>query len=220
MLKKVIKIGLIILLLISVFLLLFVVIGVQAYLPHKRITVRVPYEFSDVPDSMIPMGETINHPKPRVPHGHPGIDFQYNGDKLHKVIASADGTVNSIKQGASNPGKWDIEIKNGFYLLRYKEMEDYNPAFHPGYEVKEGDFVGYYGISKEKDGNTHEQIHWELASIGILRDRYCPLTYFDAESLKSINELWAKVPPDANQNMKAQFPDICSGDYYGREEKL
>jgi hypothetical protein len=191
----------------------FVMFRPDSYLPHEKITIRVPYEFSDVPDSMIPMGETINHPKPQVPNGHPGIDLQYNSSKLHSVVASADGTVISIKKGASNPGKWDVEVRNGFYILRYKEMEDYNPAFHYGYRVKEGDFVGHYGISRESDGNTHEQIHWEFASVSLLRDRFCPLTYFDAESFKSINELWAKVPPDANQNMKAQFPYICSGDY-------
>ncbi len=54
----------------------FVVMRPDSYLPHQKITIRVPYEFSGVPDSMIPMGETINHPKPQVPNGHPGIDFQ------------------------------------------------------------------------------------------------------------------------------------------------
>jgi len=217
--SKILKIGVIIFLLVTIFLALFVGVGVQTYLPHQKISIRVPYEFSDVPDSMIPMGETINHPKPKVPNGHPGIDFGYNGSKLHNVISSADGTVSSITKGASEPGKWDVEINNGFYNLRYKEMEDYNPAFHPGYKVKEGDFVGHYGIYQEKDGIVHEQIHWEFASASLLRDRFCPLTYFDAKSLKSINELWAKVPPEANQNMKAKFPYICSGDYYGKEEK-
>jgi hypothetical protein len=191
-------------------------------LPHKKIAIRVPYEFADVPDSMIPMGETINHPKPQVPHGHPGIDFQYEGSKLHNVVASADGTVNSIKKGASNPGKWDVEIGNGFYLLRYKEMEDYNPAFRPGYKVKEGDFIGHFGIYQEKDGIVHEQIHWELASTALLRDRFCPLTYFDSQSFKSIDELWAKVPSQSDQNMivmKSRFPYICSGDYYGKTEQ-
>ena len=216
--KKILIIVAAISVLVTVFLALFVVIGVQTYLPHKKITIRVPYEFVDVPDVMIPMGETINHPKPQVPNGHPGIDFGYDGSKLHNVVASADGTVTSIKKGASNPGKWDIEISNSFYLLRYKEMEDYNPLFQPGHKVKEGDFVGHYGIYQEKDGNVHEQIHWELASTSLLRDRFCPLTYFDAQSLKSINTLWAKVPPEANQNMKAQFPYICSGDYYGKDE--
>lgn len=85
----------------------------------------MPYEFSDVPDGMIPMGETINHPKPQVPNGHPGINFQYNGSKSHNVVASANGTTTSITKGASNTGKWDVEVKSGFYLLRYKEMEDY-----------------------------------------------------------------------------------------------
>src|SRR5438105_15039873 len=116
--NKFLKVGGVIISACVVFFVLFIIVGVQTHLPHKKIIIRVPYEFSDVPDSMIPMGETINHPKPRVPNGHPGIDFQYNGSKLHYVIASADGTVTSIKKGASNPGKWDVEIGNGFYLLR------------------------------------------------------------------------------------------------------
>ncbi len=218
MLKKLLKIGGTIIVLVITTVVLFVVIGVQTYLPHKKITIRVPYEFSDVPDSMIPMGETINHPKPQVPHGHPGIDFQYNDNRSHNVVASVDGIVTSITQGESDPGKWDVQINNGFYNLRYKEMENYNQAFHLGYRVKEGDFVGHFGIYREKDGTVHEQIHWELASTALLRDRFCPLTYFDLQSLKSIEELWVKVPLEANQNMKAQFPYICSGDYYAKEE--
>ncbi len=216
---KFLKISGVVIVVSLILFILFFVVGVQTYLPHKKIIIRVPYEFSDMPDSMIPMGETINHPKPQVPHGHPGIDFQYNDNKLHNVVASANGTVISITKGASNPGKWDVEIWNGFYLLRYKEMEDYNPAFHWGYKVKAGDFIGHFGIYKEQsDGQVHEQIHWELASISLIGDRFCPLTYFDAQSLESITSLWAKVPPEANQNMKARFPDICSGDYYGKEE--
>ncbi len=216
--KKILLIGVAIFLLIVIYLTLFVIIGVQTYLPHQRLIIRVPYEYVDVPDLMIPMGETINHPKPQVPNGHPGIDFQYNDNKLHNAVAAADGTVISITKGASNPGKWDVEITNGFYSLRYKEMEDYNPVFHPGYKVKEGEFVGHFGVYQEKDGHVHEQIHWEFASTAIFRDRFCPLTYFDSQSLNSINQLWGKTPLDANQNMKARFPYICSGDYYGKVE--
>lgn len=202
----------------AAYLILFVIVGVQTYLPHERIAIRAPYEFSDIPDGMIPMGETIHHPKPQSPKGHPGIDFGWDDGESHKVISSSYGVVSSIDLGASDPGHWDLVVTSGFYELRYKELQDYNRDFKKGSKVKTGDLIGYAGIFEGGDpnaGNKHNNWHWELASKAIIRDRWCPLTYLDSESRKSIDALWARQP--LNQ-MKTQFPDICSGDYKDRVE--
>lgn len=78
--------------------------------------------------------------------------------------------------------------------------------------------MGHYGIYQEKDGIVHEQIHWELASVSLISDRWCPMSYFDGESRKIVERIWESVP--ATDQMKKQFPYICSGDYYGKEEKF
>ena len=194
----------------------WVVVRPEMYWPHEYIVIRVPYEFSDVPANMIPMGETVNHPKPQTPKGHPGIDFGWGEGELHNVISSSDGKVSSIKEGASHPGKWDVEAESGLYILRYKEMDDASPELRVGSSVKQGDLIGHVGrFCDESSPYPHcwFNLHWELASMSFLRDRFCPVPYFDANSRQSIEALWASVSPDANQGMKRLFPDICSGDY-------
>lgn len=194
-----------------------VIIHPEVYLPHQRITISVPFDKDDPPITLIPMGETINHPKPQVPNGHPGIDFSW-GNHNAMILSSSDGEVTSIRLGSSNPGKWDIEVQSGVYILRYKELKDYNHNLHPGSKVKKGDLIGTTGkegeISMDAGG-----IHWEFASSSFILDRLCPMNYFDPESRRIMEEIWAKTPEDANSNMKKQFPYICSGDYYGKEEK-
>ena len=180
----------------------------DSYLPHQRITIAVPFSSDNPPSWLIPMGETINHPKPQVPKGHPGIDFAWPPGEAARVLSSSDGVVSSIKQGASEGNLWDVEVKNGYYLLRYKELKDYNHALKKGSSVKTGDYIGM-------PGTIANGFHWEFASASLLRDRFCPVTYFDPASLALINRIWAQTP---NDQMKQQFPYICSGDYYGVED--
>src|SRR5438477_8195815 len=101
-----------------------------AYLPHQKVVISVPFDKNDPPTGMIPMGETINHPKPQVPNGHPGIDFSW--DHPARILSSSDGSVTYIKLGASEPNFWDVEVRSGVYLLRYKELKDYNHDLHSG----------------------------------------------------------------------------------------
>jgi len=186
-----------------------------AFLPHQKIIIRVPYEFTDPPTGIIPMGETIYHPKPKVPHGHPGIDFGWTTGEKHVMLASTDGVLVSAKQGASEPGKWDIEIQAGVYLLRYKEMDDYS-GLKVGSSIKEGDTVGHAGRYCDQQ-HCWFNIHWELASASTILDRFCPVNYFDSQSKTSIENIWVKVPAD--DKIKSKFPDLCSGDYNAKEEK-
>ncbi len=46
------------------------------------------------------------------------------------------------------------------------------------------------------------------------KDRFCPLGYFDAESRARIDTIWDRT----NNRFKDQFPNICSGNYYGKED--
>lgn len=206
-------------LLIPLFLIIWNIFGLPAYLPHEKIVISVPYDFKDPPQGLIPMGETLYHPKPEVPNGHPGIDFGWNSGENHRVLSSSDGKVKSIRQGASDPGKWDVEVKSGAYLLRYKEMEGYNTDLKKGSTVAKGDLIGYVGRYCEETGNFPHcwfNLHWELASVSLLLDRWCPLSYFDPKSKSSIETLWLQVP--TTDKVKSRFPEICSGDYKGKEE--
>lgn len=193
----------------------------QAFLPHARIVIGLPYEANDAPSGMIPMGETLYHPKPQVPHGHPGIDFGWQNGTSHAMIAAHDALVTRIEEGASEPGKWDVELRSGVYLLRYKEMEDVAPGLRVGSALRQGDLVGHAGHYCDQSGPAGAEhcwfnVHWELASVSLLRDRFCPQTYFDPASRAAIDALWASVP--ASDKVKAQFPEMCSGDYAGKAE--
>ncbi len=192
-----------------------------AFLPHQRIVLSTPYRLSDPPTYMIPMGETIYHPKPKVPHGHPGIDFQWTTGTSHDLIAAASGTVTWMKQGASEPGKWDMDLSHGAYNIVYKEMDDLG-GLKVGSPVKQGDVVGHAGHYCDASGPSGQRcwfnVHWELASRSPLKDRFCPETYFDAANRQSIEAIWAAVP--ATDKVKSQFPNLCSGDYAGKAEKI
>ena len=194
----------------------FIIFQPQAFLPHQKIVIGLPFDKNDPPTGMIPMGETIAHPKPRVPNGHPGIDFGWQHNS--KILSSSDGEITRITNGTSDPGKWDIEVQSGNYFLRYKELEDYDQSLKVSSKVKKGDLLGHPGASEFPDHpGKNYQIHWELASTSLILDRWCPVNYFDPESKKIIEDIWAKVP--TNDRFKAKFPYICSGDYFGKEEK-
>ncbi|HSX57884.1 MAG TPA: hypothetical protein VLE47_01265 [Candidatus Saccharimonadales bacterium] len=191
---------------------LFVILGIlwfilrpETYLPHQKIIIVVPFDKNNPPDQMIPMGETLYHPKPKVPKGHPGIDFGWSKAD-GKVLSSSEGSVRQIKLGASEEGLYDVEIASGFYFLRYKELKKVNSDLKVGSKVKKGDFIG-------TPGTLANGFHWELASISLIRDRYCPVSYLDPESKTLIENIWDKVP--STDKVKNKFPEICSGDYKG-----
>lgn len=115
----------------------FVIARPDTYLPHKRIVLHAPYSLSDVPIRLIPMGEKIYHPN--APLGHPGIDFQWASPDS-KVLASADGVINSIRLVTDKWPKWEIDVNSWPYVIRYKEMETYNTALKPASISKQATF--------------------------------------------------------------------------------
>ena len=203
----------------SIFALILVAAGyffqVQAFLPHQRIQIILPFDSKhDAGMTLIPMGETIFHPKPQVPKGHPGIDFGSRVD--YQVISSSDGTVTRLTHGSSDG--IDVYVSSGVYNLVYKEMDESKLAVKKGQKVKKGEAIGYPNPKMGGDGSYHYQVHWEFASASVLLDRFCPINFFTPESKTRIEAIWANVKPTDFNNMKQKFPNICSGDYAGAEE--
>lgn len=194
----------------------------DAYIPHKKIIVILPFDAQyDSVTGMIPMGETIYHPKPKSPLGHPGIDF--GGQVAFPFIASADGKITKIIKGGSSDGS-DIYLSSGAYSIVYKEMDSNNIFVKVGQKVKQGDKIAMPDPKQEParpnepNGGIHYSTHWEFGSASPIRDRYCPLTYFTPESKARIEAIWAAVKPTDAGGVKTKFPDICSGDYHNRVE--
>jgi len=190
----------------------------DAFLPHKKIQIIMPFDAQyDNATSMIPMGETIFHPKPQVPNGHPGIDFV--SQQSFPFIASADGKITKMILGGSSDGI-DITLTSGAYNIVYKEMDPDNVFVKMGQQVKQGGRIAMPNPKRDPEHaeNVHYSTHWEFASASPIRDRFCPLTYFTAESRARIEAIWDTVKPTDFQNTKQQFPYICSGDYYNRTE--
>lgn len=189
----------------------FVLLRPDTYWPHKRIVLHAPYDLNDPPINLIPMGEKIYHPN--APSGHPGIDFQWSGSDA-KVLASADGKISSIKLVFDKWNKWEIDVQSWPYELRYKEMESYNQALKVGQHVKTGDFLGHPANPKLHSIEGAYQIHWELASLSVIRDRFCPMAYFDKVSAASVQAVWDKT----NWQYKNQYPNVCNGDYFNKTD--
>jgi hypothetical protein len=189
----------------------FMLVRPDTYLPHKRIVLHVPYDLNDPPINLIPMGEKIYHAN--APKGHPGIDFQWNGPDA-KILSSSSGKISSIKLVMDKWNKWEIDVTSGPYVVRYKEMETYNQSLKSGQHVNIGDFLGHPANPKIHNEVGAYQIHWEFGSPSVVRDRFCPMTYFDAASRQSVEKVWAKT----NWQYKSQYPNVCSGDYANKTE--
>ena len=179
--------------------------------PRADIEISVPFSLDDPPRDLIPMGETLAHPKPDSPQGHPGIDFQW--DHPADVLASHDGIATEIKKVEEDKVFWEITLTKGFYSTIYKELGDYSENIKLFSEVKKGELIGHpYNPSTPEGNASHYQLHWEFGYM--FRDRLCPMTYFDDASLASIEEIWN----ESTNQFKKDFPYICSGDYFGKEK--
>ena len=197
----------------------FFLVFLTPAIPHKKVQIILPFapEYDQL-TSLIPMGETRFHPKPAAPLGHPGLDF--GGQETWPLIASMDGTVTKVNSSAKDikESQYDVIIKRGPYQLRYFEVD--NPTVHKGQKVKQGDLVAYVrNAGQVNPGDpVHYSTHWEFGSTSPVFDRWCPLTYFTAESRQRINAIWDRIKPDDIQGIKKEFPDICSGDFKDRVE--
>lgn len=191
--------------------LVFIFLRPDTYLPHKRIVIHAPYDLNNPPATLLPMGEKIYHEN--TPLGHPGIDFQWS-DPNARVLSSSDGTISSIKLVHEKWGTWQVDVTSWPYVIRYKEMETYNQDLKVGQKVKIGDFLGHPANPAKHNEVGAYQIHWEFASLSLMRDRFCPMTYFDAASRESVQAVWDKT----NWEYKNQYPDVCSGGYANKTD--
>src|SRR3989344_3488743 len=90
---------------------------------QEKIIISLPYAPSQPTSSIVPMGETIFHPKPQNPEGHPGIDFQWNLGKPIDIIACINGKIIqggkvSLGQRIGEPGKFNGNHYNMHWELR------------------------------------------------------------------------------------------------------
>lgn len=186
-----------------------------AFLPHDPIVLGLPYSVSDPPDGLIPMGETIHHPD--APRGHPGIDLGWDDADAHLVLAAHGGKVTRVQQEEATGG-WTVEVRSGVFVLVHRGLEALAPGVERGARLARGDAVGEaerFCDRSGPDGREHcwSNVHWELASVSPILDRWCPVTYFDEPSRDAIESLWRALP---DSRMKTEFPEICSGPYAGR----
>lgn len=169
---------------------------------QEKIIISLPYAPLQPTSSIVPMGETLYHPKPQNPDGHPGIDFQWNLGKPIDIIACIDGEVISAMK-TPNHNKWDVTVKTGNYAIAYHELETIDSKITQGAKVILGQRIGEPG----KFNGNHYNMHWELR-LGSYR--ICPLSYFDPESKARIEKEWEDTK---EPKIKRNAPDICSGDY-------
>ena len=175
-----------------------------------KIILSVPFDKQDPPFGLIPMGETVYHPKPQNPMGHPGIDFQW--DHQAPILASVGGEIIDIEKGESWVNLWDVRIRSGIYQISYTELESYNPELIVGIKIKVGTLIGYpQHPDKITDQPKYRMIHWEFGYFTGSKypDRLCPMNYFDATSRAILETIWANT----QWEYKKDFPNICSGDY-------
>ena len=175
---------------------------------EKRISLALPFSRDNEPFSIMPYGETINHPGPI---GHPGLDFFWK--KRVPLISSADGIVEDIimdyKLGI---GTWTVTLVNGYYQMVYGNMKDYNRNLRTGSAVKKGDLIGYPLNKADIGFGNNFVFHW---GFGYKRDgglMLCPYTYFDNDSRIRLDKIW--VNTTAYQD-KIRFPKICNGVFDG-----
>lgn len=187
------------------------VIRPDTYLPHKRTLLRAPFDLDDPPTRLLPMGEKVYHPDS--PSGHPGIDLQWDHPDA-RILSSADGKITSITPVFDKWDKWEIDIETWPYVIRYKELETYDQNLRVGQHVKAGDYLGTVANPKAHNVEGAYQIHWEFASLSLIRDRFCPMTYFDDAPKASIEAAWAAT----TWEYKSQYPDVCSGDYANKTD--
>lgn len=176
------------------------------YLPHKKVEISLPFapEY-DTKTNLIPMGEIEqwHNASTGLPDGHPGIDFQWQ--ERTPILAVGDGYI--IRASHSSSGYYVEQNLGLYYRAAYQEVHELDPEIKLFSRVRKGQTIGY---TKE-----YFQIHWDFASLSPLVNRLCPLGYYDADSRRRIEAIWANVK--AKGNSKPEYPDICNGAYKNKE---
>ncbi len=168
---------------------------------EEKILLSLPFSKNDPPDVLIPMGETLEHPKPDNPKGHPGIDFLWQGEtggRLSKIYSSLDGEITAV---FPSEGKWDVSVRTGGWLVQYGHLVNLEENIKEGNSLKVGDLIG-----------ESVNMHWAFGGYQYFEKRYpdykCPLKYFSEENQKLLLSI-----PIMDNHKEAGFTEFCSGDY-------
>ena len=182
--------------------------GGAGEIPEERMALSLPFGERDVPNSLIPMGETLEHPKPANPHGRPWIEFLwYNdvGPEKRDVIASAGGEVVAVSSSGVGDER-DISVRSGEYIVQYGHLEPVNRNLSAGVFVERGDYLG-------KSASLHWAFGYYMGFEGGHAEYLCPLAYMDAESREALEGI-----PVMYEMREAGFVEACSGDYAGKNK--
>lgn len=183
---------------------------------EDTITISLPFVSEDAPYTLIPIGETVNHPEPDNPHGHTGIDFHW--DRSVPLISSVSGRVDSI-QPSGWEGKWDVSVRSGAFNIEYRGLETVNPELEVGMVLETGKLIGYPQNASPDPEQPFWMIHWETGWFSGdqgYSEAICPYSYLDMDSLALIELIWQRT----QWEHKGSFPYICSGDYRDEAEPL
>ncbi|AKM82640.1 TPA: M23 family peptidase [Candidatus Berkelbacteria bacterium] len=192
-----------------------------AFLPHKHIEISLPFpKEADSYTDLIPMGEIEqwHNASTGLPNGHPGIDFGW--EKETDILAVADGRIINIRK--NHEGQYIVEQSLGlYYRTVYQELNKLEPDIRFLAKIKKGQVIGQTGRPhvegmELQNSAPSRQMHWDFSSSSYFINRICPVGYFDTDSRKRIEAIWARVK--ANGNFKPQYPDICNGYYENMED--
>ncbi|KKQ81263.1 MAG: hypothetical protein UT05_C0022G0006 [Parcubacteria group bacterium GW2011_GWF2_38_76] len=191
------------------------------FLSHKHIEISLPFPpEADSYTDLIPMGEIEqwHNASTGLPNGHPGIDFGW--EKETDILAVADGRIISIRKNHEN--QFIVEQSLGlYYRTVYQELNKLEPNIRFLSKIKKGQVIGQTGRPHAEgmelqSGAPSRQTHWDFASSSYSINRLCPLGYFDTDSQKRIEGIWANMK--AKGQYKPEYPNICNGYYKNRED--
>ncbi len=188
----------------------------------------LPFTKEYEPKGMMPMGETVQHPR-EAPWGHPGIDFQWPY-KAPLVSALGGEVVQILASESKLPGviEYSVSVITNDFIVNYDVTELYtelykvNPALDVGSIIATGQLIGY--ATPVGSGDEWHMTHWEFGTYTkadvpkrnpegqvewYRTDRLCPVPYFTEPERRRLSRIWGV----ASYNERNQFPDLCNGPY-------
>ena len=181
---------------------------------------RLPFTDEHEPQGLMPMGETIEHPPPKSPYGHPGIDFQW--DYKAPVVAVVDGEIAEIIESVhleTGIFNYSVSVITGEFIVNYTTLESMGPDIKVGRQIVTGQLVGF--PTSVQQGHQRRMIHWDFGTYEKVEpradpegriseyevNRLCPVPYFTESERGRLFRIWETVFYGA----KDQFPDVCNG---------
>ncbi len=176
--------------------------------PTEKITIILPFDTRHLPKNINPMGETVEHPDPPNPGGHPGIDYIFNnekGEEIVPILAMADGEVKRAED--EGPGKGSIVcINSGSYAYCFGHLKTIDPSIKTGAPVKQGQKVG-------TGSNIHNDFGYARNSGDWVPERLCPLTFLSYSQRIILENI-----PISDKMIAAGFTEVCNGEYKEKNE--